>query len=216
MNYWKSILTELVELPRLHARFLNTLSLMEYMGARKIMKSQLEKNIDTQVLAHMTEEIRHAQIFKKMALKLSGKRLVTYEDFHLLAGRQGRNYIQSVDRSVAEILNHENSRENYLLSTLIIEERANEIYPFYAHLMKPLGFGSQVSNVFQEEKNHLEQIRRQIMQSGQLDSSKMEFLYKVEEEAFGVFMGEVKIQIDRSKTGGDTYELNQRDSSGPV
>ncbi len=216
MDDWKSILTRLIKTPHLHARFLNTLSLMEYMGARKIMKSQLEENINTQVLAHMTEEIRHAQIFKKMALKLSGGRLVTYEDSHLLAGRQGRDYIQSVDQSVAEILNHENSRKNYLLSTLIIEERANQIYPFYAQLMKPLGFGSQVSNVFQEEKNHLEQIRSQILQSGPLDSSRMEFLCKMEEEAFGVFMGEVKIQLDRSKTGTGACEFQKELYADPI
>ena len=202
MDYWKNILTRLVDSPPLHARFLNTLSLMEYMGARKIMKSQLEENIDAQVLAHMTEEIRHAQIFKKIALKLSGGRLVTYEDNHLLAGRQGRDYIQAVDRFVAEILNHENhesSRKNYLLSTLIIEERANRIYPFYARLVKPLGFGSRIANIFQEEKNHLEQIRKQIMQSGELDPLQMEFLCKIEKEAFRAFMKAVESQIDRNE-----------------
>ena len=198
MEYnWKDILTRLIDFSYLHARFLNTISLMEYMGARKIIKSQLERDIDSQVLAHITEEIRHAQIFKKMALKLSGGKLATYEDCHLLAGEQGRSYIQSVDRSVATALNHENSRGNYLLSTLIIEERANQIYPFYAQLMKPLGFGPQISNIFQEEKHHLEQIRGQIMQSGQLDSSQMEVLRIMEKEAFGAFMEAVVFQIDR-------------------
>ena len=65
MMYWKQVLSELVKHNELHAKFLNTISLMEYMGARKIVKSQLEKNVDSEVLAHMTEEIRHAQIFKK-------------------------------------------------------------------------------------------------------------------------------------------------------
>ena len=200
MEQWKNILIRLIDSPLLHARFLNTLSLMEYMGARKIIKSQLEENIDTQILAHMTEEIRHAQIFKKMALKLSEGRLVTYRDSHLLAGSQGRNYIQSVDQSVAEILNYENSRRNYLLSTLIIEERANQLYPFYAQLMKPLGFGSQISNVFQEEKNHLEQIRQQILQSGELDPLQMEFLCKIELRAFDAFMEAVKSQLDSNES----------------
>ncbi len=199
MEYsWKNVLTRLVSFPELHARFLNTISLMEYMGARKIIKSQLEKNVDSHILSHITEEIRHAQVFKKMALKLSGGKLVTYENCHLLAGEQGRNYIQSVDLSVAILLNHENSRENYLLSTLIIEERANQVYPFYAQLMKPLGFGSRISSVFQEEKHHLEQIRRQIMQSGQWDISRMENLRIMEREAFGALMKAVAFQLHKT------------------
>ena len=194
---WKNILTRLISFSQLHARFLNTISLMEYMGARKIIKSQKEGDIDSEVLAHINEEVRHARVFKKLALKLSGGKLTTYKDFHLLAGQQARNYIQSVDQSVASLLEQENPRKNYFLSTLLIEERASQVYPFYAKLLEPLGFGSFISNVFKEEQNHLEQVRTQIRQSGQLRPEQMSFLYKLENRAFEDFIEAVQVEIDK-------------------
>ena len=197
---WKRVLTSLVEIPEMHSRFLNTISLMEYMGARKIIKSQMEDWVDEHLLAHISEEIRHARVFKKMALKLSEGKLTSYQDCHLLAGQQARSYIQSVDRSVAAALEQENTRENYLLSTLLIEQRAALVYPFYAQRMIPLGFGPQISNVLKEEQHHLEQIRGYILQSGSLDLTQMEVLYKMEQQAFEALMEAVAEKIHQAVT----------------
>ena len=206
---WKEVLTSLVEIPEMHSRFLNTISLMEYMGARKIIKSQMEGEVDEHLLAHIGEEIRHARVFKKMALKLSGGKLTSYQDCHLLAGQQGRSYIQSVDRSVAAALQQENSRENYLLSTLLIEERAALVYPFYAQRMIPLGFGSQISSVLKEEQYHLEQIRGYILQSGSLGLTQMETLYKMEQEAFEALMQAVAEEIQAGTQQKDLQGTQQ-------
>ena len=56
-----------VERPREHARFLNTLSLMEHIGSRKIMVSQTCGPLGREVLKHLAEETRHAFFFKKAA-----------------------------------------------------------------------------------------------------------------------------------------------------
>ena len=45
-----ALLTRIVRLPVVHARFLNTLSMMEYIGARKIMKSQADRYFDVELL----------------------------------------------------------------------------------------------------------------------------------------------------------------------
>ncbi len=201
--FWKDVLSELVKHNDLHGMFLNTISLMEYMGARKIVKSQLEKNVDAEVLAHMTEEIRHAQIFKKMALKLSNKKLKTYADEHLLAGGAGRAYIQSVDQSIAAALNGENSYFNYLLSTLLIEERANEIYPYYEKLLEPLGFGGYIRGILREEENHLEQIKNHLENSPQFSSQKLDALRMIEQRAFDFLIGEVALALNMSSTYQD-------------
>ncbi len=204
---WKKVLINLVENPKKHGRFLNTISLMEYMGARKIMKSQIERNIDRQVLAHMTEEIRHAQIFKKMALKLSDGQLSTYDDQYLLAGAAARSYIQSVDQSVAAALNGEDSHYNYLLSTLLIEERANQVYPFYAELMEPLGFSSFIKTILREEENHLDQIHTELLKNQKLSSQKIDALRMIEHKAFDflMFSVEQELQSDWEDFGKSPY-----------
>ena len=213
MMYWKQVLSELVKHNELHAKFLNTISLMEYMGARKIVKSQLEKNVDSEVLAHMTEEIRHAQIFKKMALKLSDKKLKTYDDEYLLAGPAGRAYIQTVDQSISAVLQGENSYLNYLLSTLLIEERANEVYPFYEKLLEPFGFGTYIRGILREEENHLEQIKDLLEKSPSFSSQKLDALRMIEKKAFDFLISEVGIALDmqegsQTDTMAETRVLN--------
>ena len=206
---WRSILKRLVENKELHARFLNTISLMEYMGARKIVKSQLERNIDSEVLAHMTEEIRHAQIFKKMALKLSDGHLKTYSDEYLLAGPEGRAYIQSVDQSVAAALQGENSYLNYLLSTLLIEERANQVYPYYAELMEPLGFSGHLRTIMREEENHLDQIKEALLGSNKIMSQQLEALRMIEQQAFDFMMTSVEANLDSVSGWSEKHQIFQ-------
>ena len=47
----------------IHAKWLNALSHLEYIGTRKIIKSQLSENIDYETLKHIHEESRHALFF---------------------------------------------------------------------------------------------------------------------------------------------------------
>jgi len=194
---WKSVLTRLISKPEVHARFLNTISLMEYMGARKIMKSQREESVSAEILAHMAEEVRHAQVFKKLALKLSHGELKTYREEHLLAGPMARNYIQTVDQAIASALLGENSYLNYLLSTLLIEERANTIYPFYAELMEPLGLSSFIRNILKEEEHHLSEIQKYLMDSQHLSEAQMGALRMIEQEAFNAIIHEIDFHLDQ-------------------
>lgn len=203
---WRGTLARLVQNNELHARFLNTISLMEYMGARKIVKSQIEKHIDAEVLAHMSEEIRHAQIFKKMALKLSDGKLKTYSDQHLLAGPEGRAYIQSVDQSVAAALHGEDPKTNYLLSTLLIEERANDVYPFYGELVEPLGFGGYLRTILREEENHLEQINEALVGSQKISSQQLDALRMIEQQAFEFLIKSVAVSLERGSDWGEKYQ----------
>ena len=44
----------------LHARWLNTFSYLEYVGFRKIVKSQRAEGLTAAILGHACEEARHA------------------------------------------------------------------------------------------------------------------------------------------------------------
>ena len=60
-----SALERIVAQPAIHARFINTLSRLEYVGARKLMKSQDSSGLDRETLQHLVEETRHAWMLKK-------------------------------------------------------------------------------------------------------------------------------------------------------
>lgn len=173
----------------LHARFINTISLLEYIGARKILKSQHEGAISATVLGHVSEEIRHAQIFKRVALKMSGGKLPTYDDQYLLAGPAARDYFQGLDHGIAAELEIPNGWLNYLYSTLLIEERAGKIYPSYNLFLGEQGFPGVLEAIVLEENEHLKDVYDFL---GEADAEKMEMrlvrMRALEERLYDAFM----------------------------
>lgn len=160
MNDISATLRKLASSRDLHAKFVNTLSLLEYIGARKILKSQKESRITSELLSHVAEEIRHAQALKRVALKLSEGRLEGYSQDELLAGSEARAYIQAVDHT--ELLPGEKPRDAwiaYLYTTLLIEERANKIYPLYEPILAEAGHPGVLRAILREEESHLNDIR---------------------------------------------------------
>lgn len=201
MIHWKNILQNVVANPEIHARFLNTLSLLEYIGARKIMKSQEESQINPAVLAHMTEEIRHAQILKKLAIKVGGESVLSYDEKSLLCGEEGRAYIQAIDRKACEVVGEKNALVNYLLTTLIVEERAQELYPYYDDLLAPLGLGGPLRAIFREEEEHLAQVISSLKKQGGLTETEIELVRQEERIYFAAFFAAV------SQKGLGTFTL---------
>jgi hypothetical protein len=195
MTEWKQTLADLVQVPELHGKFLNTLSLLEYIGARKIMKSQKEAEITPTVLGHMVEEIRHAQIVKKLALKIGGPSLKSYDESALLCGDEGRAYIQAIDKKAEEVLGQKDSVANYLLTTLIIEERAQEIYPLYDQLLAPLGLNGPLKAIFREEEEHLFQVTEMLKTKSQCTEEMFEEVRKEEKKYFEHFFDKIREQL---------------------
>lgn len=182
----------LSNLPDLHARFVNTLSLLEYMGTRKILKSQQEESVSQELLTHIAEEIRHAQMLKKVALKMSQGKLNSYRDEHLMCGAEARRYFQAIDHGAAARLEQLGSWTNYLVTTLLIEERANLIYPIYDSILAQVGFPGVMRGIVKEEDRHLQDILIHIVEIHQNRKigfdSLLDSLREVEKRAFGDLM----------------------------
>ena len=191
MKDWKTVLQAVVANSEMHARFLNTLSLLEYIGARKIMKSQEEHQITPTILAHMTEEIRHAQILKKLAIKIGSDRVMSYSEGSLLCGDEGRAYIQAIDRKACEVVGEQKVFLNYLLTTLVVEERAQELYPYYDELLTPLGLAGPLRAIFREEEEHLAQVIAALKNLGGLTETEIELVRQEERIYFAAFFNAV-------------------------
>ena len=127
----------------LHARFLNTLSLMEHIGSRKIMASQPP---DSEVLQHLAEETRHALFFKRLAQRRAGRALA-YSNEELVAGPGARAYLQRLNGVVAR---RASGRAAYLLKSLAIELRATWFYRLYESALEP-----RLTGILAEEQKHL-------------------------------------------------------------
>ena len=88
--------------PALHARWLNTFSYLEYVGFRKIVKSQRAEALTAAILGHACEEGRHALGLKKLAVKLGGSAFDSYAPEALLCGEEAEAYFQELDQSCDE------------------------------------------------------------------------------------------------------------------
>jgi hypothetical protein len=153
----------------LHAKWLNTLSLMENTGARKISASEDPLTVTYIILKHAAEEHRHAFYLKKQIEKLDAGGCPTYEPGYLLAPAQSRYYLNQLDVDVCRYLKNALGLKGrklrfaaYLLVTYAIEVRADELYPVYQQALEKVGNKVNVKSIILEEEGHLEEMINQL------------------------------------------------------
>jgi len=207
MTRWQTTLANIIDYPEFHAKFLNTLSLLEYIGSRKIMKSQDEAHITPMVLGHMAEEIRHAQILKKMAIKVGGHQVKNYADHSLLCGTEGRAYIQAIDHKAEEVLDQKDSWANYLLTTLIVEERAQEIYPLYDSLLEKYKLSGPLKGIVREEEEHLAQVTELLKSQANCSDEMIEKVREEERKFFKNFFIAVEKEFSKHLLESTAMEM---------
>ncbi|WP_291399460.1 hypothetical protein [Daejeonella sp.] len=166
---FSQILSKIVSNNDTHARWLNTLSLMENSGARKISASEHKKDVTLIILKHAAEEHRHAYYLKKQISKLSLDACPTYADQYLLASSESRYYLNLLDvlvckylKSTLNLSGNDLKFAAYLLVTYAIEVRADELYPIYQNALDEASSKVNVKSIILEEEGHLEEMLVQL------------------------------------------------------
>jgi rubrerythrin len=165
----EQLLEKIVSDDRTHAKFLNTLSLQENIGARKISANELPETTTFMVLKHAAEEHRHAFYLKKQISKLATQDCPTYEPDYLLAPYSSKFYLNKLDLSTSRYLMEHLRLKGaalkfgaYLLVTYAIEVRADLIYPIYQDVLNRLNSKVSVRSIIIEEQGHLEEMTQQL------------------------------------------------------
>lgn len=154
----------------LHARFLNTLSLMENTGAKKISASEHKTKVSYLMLKHACEEARHAFYLKKQISKIAElDDFPTYENQYLIAPFASYTYLALLDIQVCRYLKkalnltgEDLKYAAYLLVTYAIEVRADELYPIYQEALDEVKSKVNVKSIIIEEEGHLEEMITQL------------------------------------------------------
>ncbi|MES2110606.1 MAG: hypothetical protein V4577_17745 [Bacteroidota bacterium] len=165
----KDILNLIINDNALHAKWLNTLSLMENTGARKISASEDPLTVTYIILKHAAEEHRHAFYLKKQIEKVADNTCPTYAGDFLLAPAYSKYYLNQLDIQVCRYLKYalrlsgtELRFAAYLLVTYAIEVRADELYPVYQQALDDAGSKVNVKSIILEEEGHLEEMINQL------------------------------------------------------
>jgi hypothetical protein len=161
----RRLLERVVPDPTLHARFVNMLARLEYIGVRKILKSRHSERLDLDGLQHILDEAVHALRLKKAAAALggaSGTDVRTFAAGATLAGDAAENYLQALDhraeQALADLPESERAEANYLLTSAAVEVRAQVFYPMYDQTLRAHGAGFSVAAITKDEDRHLEEM----------------------------------------------------------
>ncbi|MFD0794221.1 hypothetical protein ACFQZX_11370 [Mucilaginibacter litoreus] len=164
-----TILHQIIADNNLHARWLNTLSLMENTGARKISASEDPVSVTYIILKHAAEEHRHAFYLKKQIEKTAAGQCPTYASEYLISPSSSKYYLHQLDIDVCRYLKKELQLTGaelrfaaYLLVTYAIEVRADELYPVYQQALDDAGSKVNVKSIILEEEGHLEEMINQL------------------------------------------------------
>src|SRR5262245_52546732 len=160
----RRLLDRIVVDAELHARFVNTLARLEYVGVRKILKSRRAEHIALDGLQHILDEAVHALRLKKAAVALagSGDGVSTFADVATLAGDAGESYLQALDHRAEEALVDlppaQRAEANYRLTSAAVEVRAQVFYPIYERCLQENRVGFSVAAISKDEDRHLEEM----------------------------------------------------------
>jgi hypothetical protein len=165
----KSITGKILTDDGMHAKWLNSLSMMENTGARKISKYEHPINTNIIVLKHAAEEARHAYYLKKQIDKLEKDACPDYSYPYLLAPIESYHYLHQLDVEACRYLKNELKLEGrelkhgaYLMVTYAIEVRADMLYAIYQDALTQHASKVNVKSIILEEEGHLEEMTRML------------------------------------------------------
>jgi hypothetical protein len=190
----------IVRSPALHARFLNSLSRLEYVGVRKMLKTRRAQDLDLDGLQHMLEEAAHATRLKKLACAVapSGVSVDTFGAEHTLAGDEAERYFQAVDRAGEQTFDAANPEATYALTSAAIEVRARTFYPAYQQVLQATGQRISVASILSDEEAHLREMQARLQTDLPDWQDRLQRVMHVEERAFAALLDALDAAIEHA------------------
>ena len=165
-----SAIEKIVRSDEQHAKWLNSLSMMENTGARKISKYEHPVKTTLIVLKHAAEEARHAYYLKKQIGKLSKDACPDYSYPYLIAPIESHHYLNMLDVEASRyvktrlgLAGRDLKHGAYLLVTYAIEVRADMLYCIYQAALTKHGSKVNVKSIIAEEEGHLEEMEKMLV-----------------------------------------------------
>jgi hypothetical protein len=217
---YRAFLSTVIQNDETHGKFLNTLSLLEHIGSRKIMLSHVHKSPNGEVLKHMAEEARHAYFFSHKAEALLKKPLNDYSPDTTLAPAAAKMYFGKLDSYIEHTITapHKNgesrSQKNsgslcerspvasehktdacYLWVSLMIELRAHWAYGLYQDVLNQHQKTLSLKSLIAEENMHLAEMFESVMALDASAEQTIPLLATQEHELFEHFFAQLQAAV---------------------
>lgn len=178
----RDYLSALIDNPPEHARFLNMLAMLEHMGSRKIMVSQMNRQdtLDLETLKHLSEEARHAFFFKRQAERIAGHPMDGWSDENTTLRIPAQIYFGRLDAGISKQVPGDKA---YGWVSLIIELRACWLYAIYQNVLERSDLHLSLKSLLAEEDMHLAEMFEMVGE----DHAQIRALSAYETGLFGKF-----------------------------
>ncbi|MCP3136876.1 hypothetical protein [Pyxidicoccus xibeiensis] len=190
----QAVLRQLSQSPRVEARWLHTLSLMEFIGARKISRTVADRHPSLEVLGHLADETRHAFAFKRLSAELGGA-----EPSDFLCPEAAGRYFQALDHELATWATGYTGAPDmylhYLLTTTAIERRAMVLYPLYKAASRHPGVREELGRIVTEEQSHRRTIEDACVARLSAVGASLDAALALEERLFAAFITELEAAV---------------------
>ncbi len=190
----ESFLKYVIEDDHRHSLWLNTLSLLEHIGSRKILLTQSNEEISEMILRHATEEARHALFFKKAARNINQNFKSGFHQNELMKGSSAKIYFAKLDSLVRTNLKCSEIEESsygylaYLYTTTLIEKRAMIVYNSYNQILETNKSELSLSHLILEEEGHLDEMSQEIERLDPEYETRIQTLENKEDKIFRRFL----------------------------
>ncbi len=148
---FRACLQTIVGHPVLEAEWLDLLSQMEYVGCRKILRSQRFDRVTLEVLQHISEEASHAFLLRRCA---QNKGIAKRSWDGGLFSTIGWDYFHRLDYQVSNLVT---GVQAYPMVSWAIERRVLQIYPLYLEVNQDEEIQSVLKQILGQERRHMKQ-----------------------------------------------------------
>jgi len=191
----RAVLARVIGDSGMHARLINSLSMLEHMGSRKIMATQHSSGIKQSTLRHVAEEAHHAYFMRRQAEKAAG-RPMGYTSNDLLAPAAARMYFQRLEAVILRSLEGQRSAEaTYLYMSMIVEFRAMWFYALYQQALKAASHAMSLKRILGEEQNHLNEMAQRLESAGELSDARVDEFLQAESRLYGRLLDAIQRSI---------------------
>ena len=191
----KQVLEEIKGDAATEARWLNTLSLLEYIGARKIGKTMCQEHPSAVVLDHWADETRHAYALKRLCDEVAPGQCEGY-----LGKEAAVNYFQKLDEQASRWLGRATGGEdtflNYLVVTTLVERRAMMVYPLYRAATEQGVVRDELQKIIVEEQDHRVELEERAVELLGEQGLDLDELGALEADLFGSLIGALADELD--------------------
>src|SRR4030095_2309111 len=182
-----------------HYHWLKSLSYLEFIGYRKMVKAVPFAEVNHGVYHHLSDEIQHSFMLRELAEKISEGSSLSPESLSSIT-RIAEDYFQTIDektdQTVRETLGVENPYLCYLGVSYLVEKRAMKVYPSYFAKAVSSSLKHVVQKIIKDESEHLAYLEGYINRFPAAGFLKDNRLFEVEEECFGRYLEAMKKHFD--------------------